>query len=105
MDEDGYPEDQELKRISDWDILKEPITDLLSYIKERWKYADCGYYQLTGRRVLRLRLSTAGWSGNESIVDALHKNTLFWMICWEQSKKGGHYWFRIQLNQFKPLIK
>jgi hypothetical protein len=47
---------------------------------------------------MHLELHTFGWSGNESIVDALDKNVLFWMTCWEQSNRGGHYKFEIPMN-------
>ena len=41
-----------------------------------------------------LELHTGGWSGNEDIIDKL-SDTLFWMICWESTRRGGHYYFEI----------
>ena len=102
MDKNGYPEEHELKIISDWDIVKNPVTELIDYIKDRWQYADCGYFELRGKRILKLRLSTAGWSGNESIIQSLQENHLFWMVYWQKSKRGGHYWFRIPLKTNGP---
>lgn len=96
MDEDGYPTEEELKIISEWDILKKDVSGLIEYIRERWMYSDCGYFDLKGKKVLKLRLSTAGWSGNESIIGALKNNPLFWTLYWEISKRGGHYWFIIK---------
>ena len=100
MDIDGYPEEHELKSISEFDIVKNPVTDLIDYIKDRWQYADCGYFSSelkdsSGKHILKLRMSTAGWSGNESIIEALQKNNVFWMMYWHESKRGGHYSFEI----------
>ncbi len=88
-----YPREAELSRIKEWDILKKPIKELLEYILPIWKYED--RFVLTGKRVLRLYLSTGGWSGNEDIIAALKQNFLFWSLCWVKSIRGGHYWFRI----------
>lgn len=65
---------------------------LMDYIEERWWAGDAGYFR-RGRKYLYL--STAGWSGNEEIIGALMKNTMFWMCCWVSSKRGGHYVFEI----------
>lgn len=103
MDKDGYPTADELKTIRDWGIT--PGTDydvlgLTEYIRERWQYADAGYFELSGKRVLRLELHTAGWSGNESIIEVLAGN-LFWLMCWERSVRGGHHYFRVNLKSFE----
>jgi hypothetical protein len=98
MDLDGYPTREELKIISEWDIVKKGVSGLIDYIRDRWLYADCGFFDLKGKKVLRLRLSTAGWSGNETIVGALKNNFIFWTLYWIKSERGGHYWFRIKLS-------
>lgn len=91
MDQDGYPTDSELKKIQKW-----PHTDLLgllAYVKERWQYADAGYWRQKGSKYW---VSTAGWSGNESMIYALQKNIIFWSFCWLQSRRGGHYIFELR---------
>lgn len=91
MDDDGYPDDDELARIELW-----PYSDfhgLMEYIKPRWQYADCGYWTQDGDI---FRLSTAGWSGNESIIQALKANRMFWMMCAAEWKRGGHYVFEVR---------
>jgi len=88
MDKDGYPEKRELKKIQNWDY--NDFLGLMEYIEERWKHADYGYFR-RGRKYFYL--STAGWSGNEDIVSALMKNTMFWSVYWISSKRGGHYVF------------
>ena len=93
-----YPTEHELKMIKKWDLLKKPVVGLLDYVQERWKYED--RFVLTGKHVLRLYLSTGGWSGNEDIIAALRQNFIFWSMCWEKSMRGGHYWFIIKLKAF-----
>ena len=91
MDTNGYPDEEELKKIAEWDYCD--FHGLMDYVKERWKYADCGYWK-KGRKYYRI--STGGWSGNESIISALMENTMFWAVFWESSKRGGHYNFEIR---------
>ena len=90
---DLYPREEELKTIAEWDFGKKPVTDLLDYVRRLWKYDD--RFVLTGKKVLRLYLSTGGWSGNESIIRALRQNSIFWYMFWRKHTVGGHYWFRI----------
>lgn len=90
MNEDGYPEEDELKQIQEWD-WKDSI-GLLEFVRERWMYADCGYWERDG---LTYRISTGGWSGNESLIAALQENRPVWMFCWQSSRRGGHYEFEI----------
>ena len=101
MDKDGYPEDSELDKIEKWDINSwESLFSLIEYIKDRWKYANVGFFDMKGKTSFQLRLSTAGWSGNESIMRALQENLVFWMIGWIKSERGGHYYFRFNKKQF-----
>ena len=89
-----YPTKEELETIEKWDILKKPIDEFLEYVHSLWWAPDWGF-SLKGKHILRLELHTGGWSGNEDIIDALHRNWLFWSQCWESSRKGGHFWFKI----------
>lgn len=90
MDKNGYPEEHELKKIEEWDY--HDFRGLMEYVEELWKYADYGYWK-RGRKYYRI--STGGWSGNESIIYALKQNRMFWACCWVSSKRGGHYIFEI----------
>ena len=87
MDFDGYPDDQELQRIREWPHKDFPA--LMEFVRTLWKWNDWGWSQ-QGRKY---RISTGGWSGNESLISALEGNVMFWMMCWHQSKRGGHYTF------------
>jgi hypothetical protein len=94
MDEDGYPEESELKQIAEW-----PYTDiqgLLEFVRPRWSYPDRWW---TEGDVLHL--STGGWSGNEDLIDAMQQNRVFWSACWLSSKRGGH--FQFDLGRVKVL--
>jgi hypothetical protein len=97
MDSDGYPEDHELKAIEEWDYKDFP--GLIDYVKERWWMAEWGWHECVDREhpeETRYLISTGGWSGNESLIAALHKNRMFWMMCWSLSRAGGHYEFRVK---------
>jgi len=94
MDANGYPEEHELKQIREWPLTcRQDSLDLIEYVRERWKYADCGYFSFDGRL---LKISTAGWSGNEDILGALSDNAVFWLLAWRSSRRGGHYVFEIK---------
>jgi len=100
MDANGYPDDLELARIQAWP--REDYRGLMEFVHSLWRFtADKDYRDLakewgwTQGLEDRYQLSTGGWSGNESIIGALQLNTLFWLKCWQQSSRGGHYVFRI----------
>jgi hypothetical protein len=100
-----YPTNSQLRKIEKWDFSTTiKLFALLNFLDALWRYGDVGYYELKGKTVLRLRLSTAGWSGNESIIQSLKVN-MFWGCFWERSKRGGHYWFEINLKTFFPKDK
>ena len=96
LEDDGYPSEETLKSIAD--VKVNTYTDciaLLQAIRPIWQFADAGYWAQVGDTFL---VSTAGWSGNESIVDALQQNHMFWALCWESSRRGGHYTFKVNVD-------
>lgn len=96
MDEHGYPEDDELQKIREW-----PYTDcngLLAYARSLWSYPD--YWQAVG---IVHKVSTGGWSGNESIISAMQENRMFWVLCWFKSQRGGHFEFELPRPEFEKL--
>jgi len=95
LDENNYPDEESLKQIKEWDILKQGIEGLLDLIKENTNWADRQIERM-GKRVIRYEYHTGGWSGNEDVIDALHHNFLFWATFWQKSTKGGHYYFKIK---------
>jgi hypothetical protein len=86
--EEGYPTGEELKKIREWPVTDAP--SLVEFIQGLWSYPD---RVVIDKAKHELYLSTGGWSGNESIIEALQDNTMFWWSFWQRSQRGGHYWF------------
>ena len=89
MDEHGYPDKNELETIKNWQ-MQDGWHELMKYVRERWAYPD--YFRSEGNTYF---LSTTGWSGNEDLIQALNENFMFWSICWQSSRRGGHYEFTV----------
>ena len=104
IDDDGYPTDAALELIEKWHWSD--CVGLLEFIKSIWHLASWGWtevdasqlsptdddYNKDGSRLLFV--STAGWSGNESVIRAFKANHMAWGLCWIQSRRGGHYIFK-----------
>lgn len=98
LDEDGYPTEQALEIIEKWD-WNDP-RGWFNFIKSIWHLASWGWSEgeadhpyRADEKVYGYSISTAGWSGNESIVHAMMKNNMLWNYCWVSSRRGGHYEF------------
>ena len=91
-----YPSEPELKAIKKWKLETwQDFQNLAKFIVSIWEYADMDYATLHGNT---LKLSTGGWSGNESIMSALEVNRKFgW--CWKSSKRGGHYVYKLPIKK------
>ena len=100
-DAEGYPTEAELERIRTWDVRKEPLEDYLDYVRSCWWRPGWGWQQTE----YSLRLSTGGWSGNESIIDAMRHNSRFWSLTWETSRRGGHYHFVFGIGKVKHWVR
>lgn len=83
-----YPTDEELKKIREWP--GNDFSGLMAFIQPLWAYGDYGYWSQDRDYYY---ISTAGWSGNESIIEAMQENFILWSLYWCQSKTGGHYVF------------
>ena len=98
IDGDGYPTEEMLEKIEKWDAGEGSYNDLMKFIKPHWKYSFEGYwseneYEDDGTEY---SISTGGWSGNEDIIHALQSNWMFWSLYWMQSRRGGHYIFKVK---------
>ncbi|HXF71676.1 MAG TPA: hypothetical protein VNO79_03585 [Actinomycetota bacterium] len=101
---EGYPTEQDLATVANW-----PAADpegWFAFVRERWWAADWGWREYSGldkwgRPVRVYALSTAGWSGNESLIDAMERNWMLWGKTWVLSRRGGHYEFHVP--RFEPL--
>lgn len=103
IDDDGYPTESALKLIEEWHWID--CKGLLEFIGGIWYSANWGWrevdasllregdrdYNKNGGKLLFI--STAGWSGNESLIRAFKSNDMAWHLCWIQSRRGGHYIF------------
>ena len=109
LDEDGYPTEAALDviRLWHWNDAKGwfKFIEGLWYMKDwGWKEIDephewQDHNQYKDKIVRRYYISTAGWSGNESIIGAMQNNGMMWHLNWVQSRRGGHYIF--ELKEFK----
>jgi hypothetical protein len=97
LDDDGYPTDAVLDKIRSH---TDKFVHLMQFVKDIWWQADWAWMEYNtkdfhGRDEITYDISTGGWSGKEIIINALRDNRLFWMCCWEQSNRGGHYKFKV----------
>lgn len=107
LDEDGYPTEAALRIVENWPY--ENIKGWFEFVKSIWSYTDWGWKEIVqdhdyraGKKVLRYKISTAGWSGNESIVKSMQGNDLLWHITWVESRRGGHYVFEVDITNEHP---
>ena len=96
FDRDGYPTETTLEAISSWP--HDDFDGLIEFVGEAWKYPEY-WERIPGLNCTRIEASTGGWSGNESLISALHDNVMFWAMCWMSSKRGGHYIFKIPTSR------
>lgn len=94
LDEDGYPTDVALGRIETW-----PYNDpkgWFNFINDIWYLRSWGWTEGYTDGRYQYHISTAGWSGNESIIRAMQQNDILWSDAWVQSRRGGHYIFELK---------
>jgi len=100
LDEGGYPTQEVLSYISNYNVVEGDSLELMQLVYDLWSYdypyKGC-YLSEEEDFVHVYNLSTGGWSGNEDLVYALKENHLWWMLNWYSSRRGGHYEFRIKL--------
>ncbi len=85
-----YPTEEELK-----EITTAPHDKVLDMARALWYYPEYWRTKPAPRGEIGVHhlVSTGGWSGNESIIEAMMGNNLFWLIHWQSSTRGGHYVF------------
>lgn len=93
FDTDIYPTEECLQSIEDEVVTsKEEAIKMLRALKNIWAYANWGWKETSKE----FHISTAGWSGNESIMSSLHANKTFWKFFQEDYKAGGHYTIKLK---------
>src|SRR3989304_5413195 len=100
MPEDQYPTEKELQTIKDWPYEKGYV-DLLAFVKSCWAYANWGWSGPSKK--YNYYISTAGWSGNEAIIESLTCNHMFWACCFKEHRCGGHYKLYIPKCLRRPI--
>jgi hypothetical protein len=100
LDDEGYPTDEYLKFIREYKHETMPIMEIIELICENWNHGSMGYYlskKYRGKRTFILH--TLGWSGNESIINAIVAN--IWLTHFKMRyvkwRTGGHYYFEIHV--------
>lgn len=99
--EHDYPTEEELEKIRKWDWKDDGFFALAEYILNLWHFPDWATYREMTKNdheqeYRELRLATAGWSGNESIISALNHNQMFNALCWQSSHRGGLHIYHIR---------
>jgi len=96
FDSDGYPTDETIETVRAWsDLSFEGQVALLDYVRDAWN-TDIGAVRIDAEIYVFI---TGGWSGNEELIYALDDNTMFWMLCWYKSRRGGYYEFIVDLKR------
>lgn len=94
LDDDGYPTEAALEVIKLWHW--DDIKGWFDFIENLWWCRSWGWNTTEevdfDKTVTAYHLSTAGWSGNESLIYAMQEN-MIWSIVWVSSHRGGHYVF------------
>jgi hypothetical protein len=101
LDDDGYPTDDALTIIEKWHW--DDCAGWFKFIESIWHLRSWGWsegmlpeengFDIADKQRYEYHISTAGWSGNESIIRAMQKNDMMWSLTWVQSRRGGHYIF------------
>ena len=93
MDADGYPDDEELQDIRNAAAFQAvDACALLDRVRALWRWPTYAAVAQDGDK-LRYEFCTGGWSGNESLINALQDNAVFWLRWWQLSERGGRYVF------------
>jgi hypothetical protein len=103
IDEDGYPTKWAGLVIRLWPF--DQPTEWFEFIHDLWYLKSWGWHEKITRReifddeeVRQYHISTAGWSGNEYLIEQMEKNWMLWGNTWVQSRRGGHYIFEVQID-------
>lgn len=108
FDEDGYPTDHTLQMIADWSY--DDLAGMLRFAEAcfdkhygAWEHINLD--TINGDGIANqpcIRIATGGWSGNESVVDAMMLNRAFVAMHWEMSARGGLFIFNLRNLDYRP---
>ena len=111
FDRDGYPTEETLSTIREWPI--DALADTaaaMDFAGRAWAYPKCWECvekwtdpDWSSHMMRVYRFSTAGWSGNESIVEAIEANVMLQTLGAWSWQRGGHYEYRFTIqSDIKP---
>lgn len=103
IDKDGYPTDEALNHLR---TFHGTVEDLVAYVRSLMHNGRSVLEDFTddyGRPEKRLTLITGGWSGCESVVGALSE-TMFHLMFWESSFRGGKHTFTFSPAQLEMSL-
>lgn len=89
-DGDSYPTSKTLRAIRNWPYDK--AEELFLEIQKYW-FGGEDYCHKDDSAPGCWRISSAGWSGNESCLSEMQQNYMLWMQIFVCHKVGGHYVF------------
>jgi hypothetical protein len=93
-----YPADEDLEKVETWNGN---WRECFAFIRSIWWMPEWGWHEstekdeFTDKLVTRYSISTGGWSGNESIIEAMEANRWMRWYFWQQSRRGGHYIYEV----------
>ena len=90
FDEDGYPSEGTLAVIRDWPS-GDPFA-FFTYCAAAWNEHD---FVEVSEDKMQWRFITGGWSGNESVIEAMSANKPYWLTAWQSSEHGGLHVFKL----------
>ena len=95
---DEYPSDADLNYIRNYKFEKNhSFKPLLNLVQKLWHWSAFITWH-----IYDVEMDTGGWSGNEDIIGAL-EGTDFWLICWKESRRDGHYKFALKEEWLKDI--
>jgi len=109
LDKNGYPTKKALETISKWTVKDNSIKEFIEFLQDIWNWGDQmltvkkGFSERQFKRsVMKIEMHTGGWSGNESIIEAIEKQEygLFFSY-WKKTERGGHYYFEVPSKSWK----
>jgi hypothetical protein len=100
IDEDGYPTDAALDRISTFTGTAEEMAGYIQSLMHNGRAQLEDFVDDFQRPGKRLTLITGGWSGCESVISAL-QGTIFHLAGWESSFRGGKHTYSFSKPQWE----
>jgi hypothetical protein len=95
VDDHGYPTEWGLQQLRQFHGTPLQFVDLIRGLW--WVPTPVSIDELVnadGKAVVRVRLVTGGWSGNEEVISGL-RYTFFHVFYWESSHRGGLHIYEV----------